>query len=40
LIYKVLGRETTQVKSKVREFWSIVRREITGAAIPPLQFWR
>jgi urease accessory protein len=40
LVYKVLGRETAQVKSKVREFWAIVRREITGAAIPPLQFWR
>jgi urease accessory protein len=40
LIYKVLGRETTQVKSKVREFWAVARREITGASIPPLQFWR
>ena len=40
LVYKVLGRETAQVKAKVREFWAIARREITGAAIPPLQFWR
>ena len=40
LIYKVLGRETAQVKAKVREFWELARREITGAAIPPPHFWR
>jgi urease accessory protein len=40
LIYKVLGRETLQVKDKVREFWGIVREEVTGAAIPPPYFWR
>ena len=26
LIFKVLGRETAQVKAKVREFWGVVRR--------------
>ena len=40
LIYKVLGRDTAQVKAKVREFWEVARREITGAAIPPPFFWR
>jgi urease accessory protein len=40
LIYKVLGRETSQVKAKVRAFWELARREITGAAIPPPFFWR
>jgi urease accessory protein len=40
LICKVLGRETVQVKEKVREFWGIVREEVTGAAIPPPHFWR
>jgi urease accessory protein len=40
LIYKVLGRETAQVKAKVRAFWELARREITGAAIPPPFFWR
>ena len=35
LIFKVLGRETAQVKAKVREFWAVAREEITGAAIPP-----
>jgi urease accessory protein len=40
LVYKVLGRDTAQVKAKVREFWEVARREITGAAIPPPFFWR
>ncbi len=40
LIYKVLGRETTQVKAKVREFWGMVRKEVTGANIPPPFLWR
>jgi urease accessory protein len=40
LVFKVLGRETAQVKAKVREFWGIARQEITGAAIPPPFFWR
>ena len=40
LIYKVLGRETAQVKAKVREFWAVTREEVTGAAIPPPFFWR
>ena len=40
LIYKVLGRETAQVKAKVREFWGVVREEITGAGPPAPFFWR
>jgi urease accessory protein len=40
LIFKVLGCETAQVKAKVREFWAIVREEITGTALPPPFFWR
>jgi len=40
LVFKVLGRETAQVKAKVREFWGIAREEIAGAAIPPPFFWR
>ncbi|WFU26433.1 urease accessory protein UreD [Bradyrhizobium sp. CB1717] len=40
LIYKVLGRETTQVKAKVREFWGVVREEVIGAALPPPYLWR
>jgi urease accessory protein len=40
LIFKVLGRETGQVKAKVREFWEIAREEVTGAALRPAFFWR
>jgi urease accessory protein len=40
LIFKVLGRETAQVKAKVREFWGIVRKEAVGAELPPPFFWR
>ncbi len=40
LIFKALGRETEQVKAKVREFWGIVREEITGTALTPPFFWR
>lgn len=40
LIYKVLGRETEQVKAKIREFWGIVRKEVTDAALPPPYLWR
>lgn len=40
VIFKVLGRETAQVKAKVREFWKLVREEIIGAALPPPYLWR
>ncbi len=40
LIFKVLGRETAQVKAKVREFWGVVRKEVIGAALPPPYLWR
>jgi len=40
LIYKVLGRDSAQVKEKVREFWAVAREEITGATIPAPHFWR
>jgi len=39
LIYKVLGRDTAVVRRKVREFWGLVRAEITGAAVPPAFSW-
>jgi urease accessory protein len=40
LIYKVLGRETEQVKAKVREFWGVVREEVIGTSLSPPFFWR
>ena len=40
LIFKVLARETAQAKAKVREFWGIVREEITGTPLSTPFFWR
>jgi urease accessory protein len=40
LVYKIVGRETAQVKAKVREFWSAVRNEVIGTDIPPPFLWR
>jgi urease accessory protein len=40
LIFKVLGHETAPVRGKVREFWSIVREEVTGARLSPPFLWR
>lgn len=40
LIFKALGRDTEQVKAKVREFWSLAREEATGAELSPQFFWR
>lgn len=40
LIFKVLAHETAQAKAKVREFWGIVREEITGTPLSPPFFWR
>jgi urease accessory protein len=40
LIFKALGRETAQVKAKVREFWALAREEVTGTGVPAPFFWR
>jgi urease accessory protein len=40
LIFKVVGRESAQVKTKVREFWGLVRKEVTGADLPQPFLWR
>ena len=40
LIFKALGRETAQVRARVREFWAVAREEATGSPIPPPFFWR
>jgi urease accessory protein len=39
LWYKVLGTDTDPVKSKVREFWALARREVLGAPIPRQRHW-
>jgi urease accessory protein len=40
LVFKALGRETAQVKARVREFWAVAREEATGSGVPPPFFWR
>ena len=40
LIYKVVGMETSPVRAKVRQLWSLVRREVVGACVPPEFPWK
>jgi urease accessory protein len=40
LIYKVVGLETALVRARIREFWSLVRREVVGARVPREFAWR
>src|SRR5262245_5317672 len=40
LVFKAVGRETAQVRARMREFWGIAREEVTGSRIPPPFFWR
>ncbi|MDR2983875.1 MAG: urease accessory protein UreD [Nocardiopsaceae bacterium] len=40
LFYKVLGKETEQVRAKVRDFWWTVRSEALGTAIPEPRPWQ
>jgi urease accessory protein len=39
LVYKVLGMETEPVKAKVRAFWDLVRREVTGVPVSAARTW-
>jgi len=40
LIYRVLGMDTSVVRAKVRDFWSLVRPEVTGFPVAPEFPWR
>ncbi|MGV7961115.1 urease accessory protein UreD [Photorhabdus tasmaniensis] len=40
LIFKVLGKETHQVKAGIRLFWRIAREEILGVTLPEPFIWR
>ncbi len=40
LVFKVLGGEVKQVKDKIRDFWTIARKVVTGAEVPPKFLWR
>ena len=35
LVYRVLGMESSPVREKVREFWSLVRSQVAGFEVPP-----
>jgi urease accessory protein len=39
LVYKVLGAATAPVQAKVREFWELARRAVTGASVPASRPW-
>jgi urease accessory protein len=39
LVYKVLGMETEPVKAKVRAFWDLARKQVTGASVPAARPW-
>jgi urease accessory protein len=40
LIYKVVAKESSIVRAKVREFLSLVRPQVTGFTVPPEFPWR
>ncbi|MBQ4616522.1 MAG: urease accessory protein UreD [Mailhella sp.] len=40
LALRVLGRSTEKVRSKMREFHSLVRESVLGGALPPEFLWR
>jgi urease accessory protein len=40
LLFKVVGMETAHVRAQVRNFWSLVRPEVTGAPIMREFLWR
>lgn len=39
-VFKVLGLSSESVQAKVREFWAIGRKILTGAELPPPFLWR
>ncbi len=40
LVYKVVGKESSVVRAKVREFQALVRPQVTGSCVPPEFSWR
>lgn len=40
LIYSVIAKESSAVRAKVRDSWSLVRRQVTGFAVPSEFLWR
>lgn len=39
-VFKVLGLSSESVQAKVREFWALGRKILTGAELPPPFLWR
>jgi urease accessory protein len=39
IVYRVLGTDAEPVKAKVRGFWDLVRRDVTGAPAPKARQW-
>jgi urease accessory protein len=39
LVHKILGMEAAQVRAKLREFWALVRTELTGARLGAEFLW-
>lgn len=40
VVYRVLGMETGPVRSRLREFWRVVRRTVTDTVLQPEFLWR
>ncbi len=40
LSFKVLGMGSEHVHAKIRDFWELARKAVTGAALPPPFLWR
>ena len=40
LVFKVLGAEVTPVRDRIYEFWTVVRKVVKGAELPPPYLWR
>ncbi|MCL6263193.1 urease accessory protein UreD [Craterilacuibacter sp. RT1T] len=40
LMLRVVGRESYQVRARMRECWAVAREEATGATLPPEFLWR
>jgi urease accessory protein len=40
LIYKVLSKESSVVRSRIRDLWCLVRKEVTGYPVPSEFPWR
>jgi urease accessory protein len=40
LIYRVLATDSSTVRAKIRDFWSLVRPQVTGSTVPAEFPWR